>query len=95
MFNGLLDYDIVEDFVVPPLYVLEYILNPPPIEWNANDDVSVGSKLSEYFSESAPVNENIKQYLMKGGTCDIRSCNSKAFDFGTDTLSLTPTLSQI
>ena len=56
----------------------------PPIECNVINDVSVGSKLSEDFSELIPANENIKLYLMKGDTCDIRSCNSKTFDFGNN-----------
>ena len=55
------------------------------VVFNAIDDVSIGSKLSEDLSEFIPVNENIKQYLMKGGPCDIRSCKFKTFDFGKKT----------
>ena len=83
VFNGSLDYNVVEDFVVPPIAVLDCIPNPPLMECNDNDG-SIGSKLNENLSEFITVNENIKQYLTKGGTCGIRSCNSKTFDIGKD-----------
>ena len=84
LFNGLLDFNAVEDFVVPPCENPDCLPISLPIEYNTNDNVSVGSKLSEDLSESIPVNDNIKQYLMKGGTCDIKSCNSKTFKYVYD-----------
>ena len=50
VFNGLPDYNAVEDLLVPPLNVLECLPIPPPIECNTNDDVSVRIKLNEDFS---------------------------------------------
>ena len=81
-FQKLPDYNIVDDFVIKAPEILECIPILPPIECNVIDGVSVESNISKDFSEIIPVNENIKQYLMKGGTCGIRSCNSKTFDFG-------------
>ena len=45
-FNGLPDFNAVEDFVAPPLKGLECLPIPPSIECNTNENVSVGSKLS-------------------------------------------------
>ena len=84
LFNWLLNYNAVEDFVVPPCENPDCLPISLPIEYNTNDNVSVGSKLSEDLSESIPVNDNIKQHLMKGGTCDIKSCNSKTFKYVYD-----------
>ena len=61
---------------------IEYITLPTPSECTINDDVSVNSNISEDCSGIIPVNENIKQYLMKGGPCDIKSYNSQTFNFG-------------
>ena len=56
-YDELPDYNAVEDFVVSSSDNLDCL----PIEYNDNDNVSVGSKLSEDLSESISVNENIKQ----------------------------------
>ena len=61
---------------------MESIPLPTPIECTVSDDVSVDNNISEYCSGIIPINENIKQYLMKDGNCDIRNCTSKTFDFG-------------
>ena len=91
LFVKLPDYIIFDDFVIPELEPLYSITLPRPIEYitlltpsacTIDDDVIVDSSISEYFSGIIPVNENIKQHLMKGGNCDIRNCTSKTFDFG-------------
>ena len=67
LFNGLPDYNVVGDSLVPPSDNLDC----RRIEYNANDNVSVESKLSENLSESISVNDYTKKYLIEGGTCDI------------------------
>ena len=43
-FNGLPHYNAVEDFVIPPCENLDCLPITLPIEYNAYDNVSVGSK---------------------------------------------------
>ena len=90
LFGKLPDYSMVDDFVIPepePLESItlhrpiECIALPTPSEFTIDDEVSVNSNISDDCSEIIPVDENIKQYLMKGGNCDIRNCTSKMFDF--------------
>ena len=40
------------------------------------------SNISDYCSDIIPVDENIKQYLIKGGNCVLKKCTFKAFIFG-------------
>ena len=78
LFGKLPDYSLVDVLVVPDPELLDsailptpikYITLPTPSECTINDDVSVDSNISEDCSGIIPVNENIKQYLMKGGIC--------------------------
>ena len=89
-FGKLLDYSIVDDFVIPEPEPLKSITLPRPIECitlptqsecTIDDAVSVDSYISDDCSGIIPVDENIKQYLMKGVNCDIRNYTSKTFDF--------------
>ena len=91
LFERLPDYNIVEDFLIPesePLgsitlpTPIKYITLPTPSECTINDDVSVDSNISEDCSGIIPVNENIKQYLMKSGNCGSNNCTTKTLDFG-------------
>ena len=76
LFNGLPDYNVVGDFLVPPSDNLDCLR----IEYNANDNVSVESKLSENLSESISVNDYTKKYLIEGDTCDIGKKNSRTLN---------------
>ena len=91
LFEKLLDYSLVDAFVVPDPEPLESvilprpidcIILPTPIEFTIDDDVSVDSNMSDDCSDIIPVDENIKQYLMKSGNCVLWNCTSKTFDFG-------------
>ena len=49
---------------------------------NTNDNnESVTSKLSDDGSDIIPVDENIKQYLMKSGICILKNSAIKIFDY--------------
>ena len=90
LFGKLPDYSIVDDFFIPEPEPLESITFSRPIEciilhtpseFIIDDDLSVDSIISDGCSVIIPVDENINQYLMKGGNCDIRNCTSQTFDY--------------
>ena len=90
LFRKLPDYSMVNDFVVPDPEPLESVILPRPIdciilptptEFTIDDDVSVDSNMSDDCSDIIPVDDNIKQYLMKGGNCVLKNYTSKTFDF--------------
>ena len=90
LFGKLLDYRFVDDFIVPDPEPLESVILHRPIdcitlptltEFTVDNDVNVDSNISDYCSDIIPVDENIKQYLMKCGNYVIRNCTSKTFDF--------------
>ena len=91
LFGKLPDYSLVDVLVVPDPELLDSAILPrlidcitllTPTEFTIDDDVSVDSNISDDCSDIIPVDENSKQYLMKGGNCVLRNCNSKTFDFG-------------
>ena len=77
LFGKLPDYSIVDGIPRP----IKCIILHTPSECTINDNFSVDSNISDYCSVIIPVDNNIKQYLMKGGNCDIRNCTSKTFDY--------------
>ena len=91
LFGKLPDYSLIDVLVVPDPELLDSAILPrlidcitllTPTEFTIDDDVSVDSNISDDCSDIIPVDENSKQYLMKGGNCVLRNCNSKTFDFG-------------
>ena len=50
---------------------------------NDNDEI-ITSNISDDCSDIIPVDEIIKQYLMKGGICILKKITSKTFDFSNE-----------
>ena len=90
LFGKLPDYSLVDVLVVPDPEPLDSVMLPRPIdcltlptptEFTMDNDVSDASNISDDCSDIIPVDENIKQYLMKGGNCVLKNYTSKTFDF--------------
>ena len=81
-------FGMLPDLVVPepePLDIVmrpvDCLLLPTKSEYTNDNNESVTSKLSDDGSDIIPIDENIKQYLMKGGICILKHSTNKKFDY--------------
>ena len=92
LFDRLPDWVVPEpehlDSVMRPAEHLDSVTRPveclilPTHSDNTNDNNESGtSNISDDGSDIIPVDENIKQYLMKGGICILKHSTNKKFDY--------------
>ena len=95
LFRKLPDYSLINVLVVPDpeplnsvIILVDCLTHPNPSDFTNDNDDSITSNISDDCSDIILVDENIIQYLMKGSTHDVRSCNTKTFDFRKDFINL-------
>ena len=79
------------DWVVPDpepldsnIRPIDCLTLPTQYEYTNDNDESITSNISDDCSNIMPGDENIKQYLMKGGICILKKITSKTFDFSNE-----------
>ena len=70
-----------EDSVMRPV---ECLLLPTQTDNSNDNNESVTSQISDDGSDMIPVDEYIKQYLMKDGICILKNSTNKTFDYNQD-----------
>ena len=80
LFDRLLDWVVPEpehlDSVMGPV---DCLIFPTQSDYTNDNNESITSNISDDGSDIIPVDENIKQYLMKGGICIHKKSTNKKF----------------
>ena len=63
---------------------VECLLLPTQTDNSNDNNESVTSQISDDGSDMIPVDEYIKQYLMKGGICILKKSTIKIFDYSKE-----------
>ena len=79
LFRKLPDYSLINVLVVPDpeplnsvIILIDCLTHPNPSDFTNDNDDSITSNISDDCSDIILVDENIKQYLMKGGNCVLK-----------------------
>ena len=79
------------DWVVPDPEPLDSVIRPidcltipTQSDYTNDNDDSITSNISDDCSDIIPVDEIIKQYLMKDGICVLKKSTNKTFDFSNE-----------
>ena len=80
--------DRLPDWVVPEqehldsiMIPVDCLILPTQSDYTNDNNESITSNISDDGSEIISVDENIKQYLMKGGICILKNSNNKTFNY--------------
>ena len=81
-------FDRLPDWVIPEPEHLDSVMGPVDClifptqsDYTNDNNESITSNISDDGSEIISVDENIKQYLMKGGICILKNSNNKTFNY--------------
>ena len=85
LFGRLLDWVVSDpeppDSVTRPIDCLTLLTQS---DYTNDNNESITSNISDDGSDIISVDENIKQYLMKGGICILKHSTNKTFDYSKE-----------